>query len=73
MATMWLDRSPAMLLACCGRCTWREEAFNTTDGWRRLARHQYLCHADSDAGELATYNANRQRARDRNGHRSTAR
>jgi hypothetical protein len=40
----WLDRSPALLLACCSECAWRSPAAGDVDGWRQLTAHLAACH-----------------------------
>ena len=52
---VWLDRSPALVLAVC-RCGWRAPATDPAAAWAAAAAHAAEIHADADAAAQARKN-----------------
>lgn len=61
-ARLWLDRSPHLMLACCG-CGWREVAVSTPRGWALLADHVLAVHGDPEARQYSQIQASKSRNR----------
>lgn len=56
--TIWLDRSPALILAVCA-CGWRAPADTPARAWAAAALHAVAVHDDTAAADQARKNRGR--------------